>query len=263
MSDSSVNGSVITLYDIPSTIGSWSPNVWKVRFALNVKSIPHKTIWVEMSDIESVAQSLGASPPHLKTWSKTNPSAPLYTLPIIHDPNTNAVISDSLPIAEYLDETYPDTPTLVPKGTRALIAGFNFGFMSAVVLDWLYPFMIPALVGVMNPASADYFRSTREMVFGRRLCEISPVGSELREEQWRKVREGFRLMNSWFEPNGVVGGEYVMGDKTFADLVLVGWLILVKIVQGEDSREWKDVKSWDGGRWGRLIEAYKKYEIVF
>ena len=37
-----------------------------------------------------------------------------YTVPVIYDPATKRVIKDSFEIAKYLDEQYPDRPTLLP-----------------------------------------------------------------------------------------------------------------------------------------------------
>ncbi|TFY51247.1 hypothetical protein EVJ58_g10668, partial [Rhodofomes roseus] len=97
---------VIILYDIPSTVpgNAWSANTWKTRFALNYKGIPYRTQWVEYPDIAPLLTSLGVSPNTPSTW--TFP----YTLPAIYDPRTRTVLMDSIKIARYLDETYPDTP---------------------------------------------------------------------------------------------------------------------------------------------------------
>ncbi|KAI0322567.1 hypothetical protein OF83DRAFT_1080149 [Amylostereum chailletii] len=57
--------SPITLYDIPGNAWpkkAWSPNCWKVRYFLNMKDIPHKTIWVEYPDIEPEMKKIGAKP---------------------------------------------------------------------------------------------------------------------------------------------------------------------------------------------------------
>lgn len=47
---------------------------------------------------------------------------PYYCVPIIYDPNTDTVVSDSFDIAIYLEKQYPNTRTLIPKGTEVLQA---------------------------------------------------------------------------------------------------------------------------------------------
>jgi len=51
--------------------------------------------------------------------------APYHTLPLIHDHATQKFIGDSFEIALYLDTVYPDSSTLIPKGTTGLTAAFN------------------------------------------------------------------------------------------------------------------------------------------
>lgn len=44
---------------------------------------------------------------------------------VIRDDTNNAVISDSLEIARYLDNQYPETIAMFPKGSQALQAAFK------------------------------------------------------------------------------------------------------------------------------------------
>lgn len=64
---------------------------------------------------EALGIKLGAKP-------DTMAGKPWYTLPIIYDPSTDRVVADSLEIAKYLDEQYPETPNVIPPGTDALQA---------------------------------------------------------------------------------------------------------------------------------------------
>ncbi|KAF8994799.1 hypothetical protein BDQ17DRAFT_1524749 [Cyathus striatus] len=109
---------MITFYDIHSTAPktAWSLMVWKIRYILNYKNLPYKTIYLEYPDIETTSKNLGIPP----TATKVDGS-PYYTLPAIHDSSTNKALADSLRIAQYLDATYPDTPAVVMKGTKCLV----------------------------------------------------------------------------------------------------------------------------------------------
>ncbi|KAF9479952.1 hypothetical protein BDN70DRAFT_993116 [Pholiota conissans] len=70
----------IILWDIPSTIGPWSSNTWKVRYCLNFKGIPYKTEWIEYPDIAPHCQRLGISYTTIKS-----DGMPYYSLPAIYD----------------------------------------------------------------------------------------------------------------------------------------------------------------------------------
>ncbi|ETW81324.1 hypothetical protein HETIRDRAFT_426785 [Heterobasidion irregulare TC 32-1] len=69
------------------------------RFALNMKALPYKTVWVEYPDIAGIREKLGAGP------SGTRADEPLYTMPVIQDLATGAVVVDSFKIVQYLDTT--------------------------------------------------------------------------------------------------------------------------------------------------------------
>ncbi|KAJ7574088.1 hypothetical protein C8J56DRAFT_757479, partial [Mycena floridula] len=84
------------------------------RYALNFKGLQYKTQWVEYCDIEQVSKALGAKPTDIKARK------PLYTLPMIYDDSTGAMVTDSIAIAEYLDITYPEKSLLMPAGAYNL-----------------------------------------------------------------------------------------------------------------------------------------------
>lgn len=227
-------------------------------FTLNFKGIAYKTEWTELPDIEAVAKRLGA-PPHTKNGS------PFYTLPIIYDPSTKAVVSDSLEIAEYLDKTYPTTPQLLPAGSHALIAAFWVALSSKVASPIYKATVLPTWKGLSN-RSAVYYRTDREASFGMKLEDIAPVGSEVGEQNWRAVQAGFAEISSWLEKNQEKHGNsppFVMGDTTgFADIMVVVFLMWMKVTLGEDSEQWKEVRTWDDGRWGRVMSFWEKYNDV-
>ncbi|KDQ50540.1 hypothetical protein JAAARDRAFT_141818 [Jaapia argillacea MUCL 33604] len=250
---------VITFYDIPAASikgGAWSPNTWKVRLALNIKGIPYKTIWLEYPEIEPTLLKLGAKPTDTKVDGR-----PHYTLPVIHDPSTNAIVSDSYAIAEYLDAQYPDTTPLFPKGSAALQAGFIRAFQD-VALSNVRVILLPVTHGRLNPISQDYFRRTREANFGKKLEEFCPEGKE-REETWELVRRGWSLVDGWFKKNRDGEDGFVTGrEVTFVDVFIVSSLLWFKLILGEDSEAWKTILTWDEGRWGKLLEVFEKWQVV-
>ncbi|KDR83257.1 hypothetical protein GALMADRAFT_113478 [Galerina marginata CBS 339.88] len=246
----------IILYDIPSTLpgNAWSPSTWKTRYTLNIKGIPYKTEWVEYPDIEPVAKKLGIAP----TFKSTD-GTDCYTLPALYDPSTKTYVSDSLLIAVYLDKTYPDTPSLLPKGTLGLQTAFSYAFLSSIVE--LRDFIIPAECEKLNPRSVEYFRHTREADLGKTLEEATPKGDDA-VVKWGKYKDGLGKVDEWYAQNGG-SGPFLMGETlSWADVIVASSAIWVRTVFGEDSQKWKDVTSWHGGRWNDLMENMKKYETV-
>ncbi|KAF5363154.1 hypothetical protein D9758_008341 [Tetrapyrgos nigripes] len=251
----------ITFYDFPSKkdgVLAWNPNTLKTRFSLYYKCLPFKTIWVEYPDVESTLKAAGIAPSSIKP-----DGTPLYTQPAIIDPSTGAALSDSFVIAEYLDKTYPDTPSVVPKGTRGLQAAFIDGIIPCIAP--LFAFGMKQSCDVlMNPRSAEYFRRTRkEMVLGgKSVDEIVPKGESAREE-WKKLEAGFGKMAGWYGPQGQGNdnsNRFIMGENPIlGDFAIGGWLVYCKNAWGEESQEWKDIASWNDGRWGRLLESLEEY----
>ncbi|KAJ8084347.1 hypothetical protein PM082_003116 [Marasmius tenuissimus] len=227
--------SLIKFYDIPCQIAGkpFPPNTWKIRYSLNYKGLAFETVWVEYPGIEATCKETGAPP----TGHKIDGSD-LYTLPVIHDPATGAIIADSFPIAKYLDATYPTTPTLIPAGTGSLQAAFSDAFM--VKLTPLRQFGLPKSTYILNPRSEEYCRRTRLPLFGMTMEEMYPKG-EKRTVEWEKLRLGFNEVDKWLGED-----KFVMGDTlSFVDFVVAAFVLWCKILYGPDSGEWEDISSWN------------------
>ncbi|KAG6811460.1 hypothetical protein H0H92_007283 [Tricholoma furcatifolium] len=247
---------IITFYDIPfqNPGQAWSPNAWKARYSLNFKGIPYKTVWVEYPDIETLAKKLGVPP-----TSKRPDGTPLYTIPMIHDPSTNTVVADSFAIAEYLDKTYPDTPKLLPAGTRPLQSLFTNAFLATGTA--FVQFGMPAVHKNLTSGSQSYFRYHKEKDFGKTMETWTPTGPA-RDAEWAKVRAGFTTIDSWLRC-GKEDGPYFLGHTpAFVDFVVGARLMCMMQIFGEDSEEWADILTWDSGRWASFFEGLRPYETV-
>ncbi|ESK89958.1 hypothetical protein Moror_739 [Moniliophthora roreri MCA 2997] len=242
----------IRFYDIPSKLGiAFSPNTLKTMYALTYKGIPFERIWVEMPDIENTCKSIGAPP-----TDKKADGSPLYTLPVIHDPNTGETISDSFPILEYLEKTYPSPPekALIPLGTTALQKAFIDAYRGKII-PALTPLVFPRTLEMMNPPSENYYRRTRELALGKTVTELEPKG-EKRVEVWKQVEAAYGAVDAW-----IGDGKFVMGDRVSSvDFDLAGIFLSMKLQWGEDNEEWKSISSWHGGRWTRLLKELEAYE---
>ncbi|KAK7450617.1 hypothetical protein VKT23_012927 [Stygiomarasmius scandens] len=246
----------LIFYDIPSNIGTWSPNTWKTRYSLNFKNIPYKTTWIEYPDIENTLKSLGITPCATKPDGKT----PHYTLPAIYDPSTKTGLTDSLAIAEYLDKKYPDKPLLIPPGTLVFHRSWEDALRPKLIAMFPFTYMITneQTSWRLSPRSEEYFHRNRLVKFNvKKVEDVFPGGEAQKVQEWKKLEEGLGQLDRWYREEGI----FVMGDKAcFADFVLGGVLVWIRSVFGRDSQEWKDVSSWHNGRWGRMIQALEDYE---
>ncbi|KAK0464834.1 hypothetical protein IW261DRAFT_1407732 [Armillaria novae-zelandiae] len=240
---------MITLYDLPTVTTPGTMNTWRTRYALNLKNLPYHVVYVELPDVEALAKKIGAAP----TSTKPDGVSPFYTIPIIQDDSTGAVISDSTAIAAYLDETYPSSgPVLIPAGTKAL----QLAFSSAVDETFapLRPFFLHAITKKTNAPTAAYFMRVR---LGGVSKVDAPEGVE-REKLLASAKQNLGKMNKWFEGSE---GNFVMGNEPcFADTAICAFLHFTRTVFGEESEEWKGVVAWNDGRWGKYLEIFKPYE---
>ena len=188
----------------------------------------------------------------------------MYTHPAIYDPNTRTAISDSGKIVRYLDRTYPDTHRLIPAELDVLIAAFEDAFWKAFRSDFA-PIIIPAAFKVLRPRSRPYFRQTREAAMSGRLEGLAPIGSQRRAKCWAKLEKDASKVAAWYEVDGFKDRVFVLGDDaglTYADVVVASFFKWFRQCLGADSEEWKDMVSWNGGRWEKLLAAFEIYEIV-
>ncbi|KAI0258191.1 hypothetical protein BC834DRAFT_912706 [Gloeopeniophorella convolvens] len=249
------NSPTYTLYDIPGNAVkhlSWSPNVWKIRIVLNYKAIPHKTEWVEFHDIAALAQRLGAPP-----TAHRRDGTPFYTVPILVDPRTDkAPLSDSLQIALALERAHPDTPTLFPPGSEDAIAALDAAFTRKVG-GALAPLLIARVhAQLVTPEARAYFRTSRERMFRGRLEELPTPA------RWAALRDALAAFAREADARGA-SDTFLLGEReTYADVIAYGWLGWARRLWGAEAPEWREVGQWDGGRWGRLVDAFKQWEYV-
>lgn len=223
------------------------------RYSLNIKGIPYRTVWVEFPDIEPLCKKIGA-PASMKRRDGT----PLYTLPVIFDPNTGATVAESGAIALYLDKAYPGTVALVPRGTEALHAAFQQAAWTVLGTTDMAAITVPRAMEVVRERSAAFYRETREKWWGK-IEEMAPPGSAKRKRHWEAVGDAYHKIAGWLDAGAGEGEQrlFFLGEGRekvcFADLFVAGFLKWV--LYGEDSEEWQDVLRWDGGRWGRFVDG--------
>ncbi|THH04233.1 hypothetical protein EW145_g5669 [Phellinidium pouzarii] len=237
----------ITFFDISPALGGngWTPNTIKTRVSLNYKGIPFESEFIQFVDIEPLMKKNGGAPTAKKEDGRDH-----YTLPAIRNSATNEYITESLRIAAYLDEKFPNKPPLIPTGTRAAIELFVQVFEQKI--KPVYAVMRHASMMILDDANKNFFETTRNVT-------APPVGAA-RDAVWNTVKEGLDFTADLYDTNGANKPFYLGDTFSFADTVVIGYLMWVKIILGADSDEWKLVASWREGRWEKFLELTKKWQ---
>ncbi|KAG1732458.1 uncharacterized protein EDB91DRAFT_675491 [Suillus paluster] len=238
----------LILYDILSKLpgNNWSPNTAKPRFALSYKDLPFVTVWVEYSDIHSTMKAIGAKP------NKRPDGSDVYTVPVLSDPNTGSLISDSLEIASYLEKTYPEKP-IFPNNSEPLIRAFDSAYMGLI-----FPamkFIAIRCAEVLSPASAKFFIRVRSADFPPEIPwdELSPEGPK-RDADWELLEKGYNTAYKWYQKSD---GKWIMGETfSYADIIVACWLLMLKRILKDD--EWARISSWNGGKWAQVLADVEK-----
>ncbi|KAG9104791.1 hypothetical protein FRC06_009260 [Ceratobasidium sp. 370] len=248
------NESPIIFYDISSTPGQyWSFNTYKTRLTLNYKRIPYRVQYVRFHEIESTLKALGVPLP--KTASR-------YTLPVIADPSSDpngqpTYISDSFEIATYLDDKYPAPkyPTVLPITTRPLQRIFIDQYFFTNLLRPLLPFIHPfAILKFFNAAERESLYQT----YGKE--RFSPPTEEEAIQKFAEAREKWEEFGQILELNSNSGPFVMGGTITLADFAIGGVFDVLRKVQGDDGKVWKELMGWQGGRWAILWKEIKAVE---
>ncbi|KAF1928610.1 uncharacterized protein M421DRAFT_420494 [Didymella exigua CBS 183.55] len=259
-------------YDIASPIEprSYAPNPSKGRLALSFKGVPFETTFVEITDISKVRKGLDC--PATRTFDD---GSDYYTLPMLQAPS-GEVIGDSFDIANYLEDTFPDSGSrLFPqnstrtgldyespqKDTTIMIpittnkgknnqdyARFNWH----VDVTFTQHVLLVAYYMPFNPATEE---ATRECFLKRAKMdswEQFKVEGEMREGIKASFKESLTSLAKLFTVNE--DGPFLEGNEAnYADLIVGGWLNMFS--ECMPSEEWKDFRTWHGGVFARLHDA--------
>jgi glutathione S-transferase len=151
----------------------FSPYCWRTRLALAHKGFLPETLPWRFTDKAAIADSGSDKVPVLRDQGR--------------------VVADSWRIAEYLEDTYPDRPSLFAgEGGRAL-AKFINAWADATVLAGLAKLIVADIPGILAPRDLAYFVSSREARFGQSLHEVL-ADRDARVVQFRQALHPARMI---------------------------------------------------------------------
>ena len=156
-----------------------SPFCWRIRMAL-----AHKGLDAEFE------------PTHFTEKDKIA-FADSKTVPVIVDGDT--AMNESWDIADYLENTYPDRPSLFGGDAGRAVTGFINAWANSTLHPGLIVCVLPDIYDRLDPVDLDYFRESREKRFGQTIesmrdgqadalekCVrvLTPLRTILKSEEW-------------------------------------------------------------------------------
>jgi glutathione S-transferase len=144
----------IEMYDLAGANADlrFSPYCWRARMALAHKGLEVKTIPWRFTEKDVIA------------FSEQD------RVPVIRD--GDRVVSDSWAIAEYLEDTYPDRPSLFGGEGGKAHARFINVWADVVMVPGIARLIVRELLNVIDPKDRAYFRESREKRFGATLEQV-------------------------------------------------------------------------------------------
>jgi glutathione S-transferase len=194
----------LKLYELVGTDAKrpFSPFCWRTRMALAHKGLSAESIPWRFTEKTAIA-------PHNSE-----------KVPVLIDGEKS--VADSWAIANYLEDTYPDRPSLFGgEGGRAMGRMMNW-WGDVTVVGGMFPLIVADIPPHLKPVDADYFRKTREARFGKPLEEIV-AGREKAVESFRKGLEPMRLT---LKSQAYLGGN----APNYADYIVFGAFQWARVV---------------------------------
>jgi len=208
----------ITLYDLVGIDDRrFSPACWRTRMALAHKGLDCTTQPTPFTKIPTIADGQQK------------------TVPVIDDNGT--VVGDSWAIAEYLEKTYPDQPSLFGDDTSRALTLFAQNWTLSIVHRGLAPLILLDIYDHLLLEDHAYFRASREKMFGRTL-EETQAG---RDDQLKAFQDSLFPLRLTVRSQSFMGGD----SPTYADYIVFGAFQWARVIS--DFKLFTDddpVKAW-------------------
>lgn len=184
------------LYDLAGANADlrFSPYCWRTRMALLHKGLPFESVPWRFTEKEVIAFS-GQG-----------------LVPVLVD--DGEIVSDSWAIADYLERTYPESPSLFGGAIAQSLTRFVNEFVDAVVHPGIVRLIVSDIVDVIHEKDRSYFRTSREKRFGKPLEEVT-ANRDLEVAAFHQSLEPVRRVLS---KQPYLGGETAL----YADYILFG-----------------------------------------
>jgi glutathione S-transferase len=172
----------------------FSPYCWRTRMALAHKGLGAESIPWRFTEKQAISAHKSEKVPVLLDGHKS--------------------VADSWVIANYLEDTYPDRPSLFGgEGGRAMGRMLNW-WGDVAVIGGMFPLIVADIVEHLLPVDQVYFRQTREARFGKPLEQV--VAN--RDSNVESFRKGLDPMRLTLKTQPFLGG----AAPNYADYIVFG-----------------------------------------
>lgn len=182
----------------------FSPHAWKAIMALAHKGLPFEEKPTPFTAIPALEDGISK------------------TVPILRDGEN--VVSDSFAIARYLEEVYPDRPSLFEGPGGEAMARFVEGWSQTQIHPAVTAISIKRIHDTLDEKDQAYFRKSREAFLGKTLEEAEAAAGEAIAAFPAKLQPLRHMLR--FQP--FLGGD----GPLFADYILFGALQWLRIITG-------------------------------
>lgn len=216
----------IEFYDLCGTDSEihFSPNTWRTRMALMHKNLTFDIIDWRFTEKEAIAFSGQGA------------------VPVIRDNGKS--VHDSWEIAKYLEETYPDQPSLF-GGPDGLAGVTFFRHWVNTIYGLCAPLAVYPVWSLLDEKDQAYFRETREARLGKKLEDI--CGDT--DARLTTLRNALGPMRSMLSEQPYAGGN----SPLYSDHMLFGTLQWLRCVTPLDLFEEEDAMN---GWMDRMLDSY-------
>ncbi len=173
----------------------FSPFCWRIRMALAHKDLPTEGVPWRLTEKETLAPTGQGR------------------VPVIVD--TGRWINDSWAIANYLEETYPDRPSLFGGSAARAVGRFVQGWTDTVLHVAIFHAVVLDIWQHVHEKDKAYFRKSREDRFPGKTLEALQSG---REERLPAFRQTLQPLRNLLEAQPFIGGE----KPLYADHIVLG-----------------------------------------
>ncbi len=187
----------------------FSPYCWRTRMALAHKGLEADSIPWRFTEKSAIALHGSERVPVL-----------------LH---ADRAVVDSWVIANYLEDNFPDSPSLFGgEGGRAILRMINW-WGDIAVIGGIFPLVVADVPAHLAPADAEYFRKSREARVGKPLEQVK----ESRDAAVAGFRKSLESMRLTLKTQPYLGGN----APNYADYIVFG-----------------------GFQWARVISPFKLLE---
>ena len=188
----------ILLYDLVGhdVARPFSPHCWKTKMALAHKGLTATKVPTRFLEVPKVEGGVSK------------------TVPVIRD--GERVVADSFAIALYLDDAYPERPTLFGGEGGKAMARFIERWSQLTIHPYIATVALADLHAMQDEVNGVYFRESREQRYGKRLEDV--VAN--RDAGLSGFRAALEPLRSTLTYQPFLGGE----TPLFADYIVFGAL---------------------------------------